>query len=101
MRPELTEKVLQRLETAMQSVGSEGYDKDLLKLAAFLKYLSENIDRIKTRDELQTVLNQLPEPSFTEEKLILTALNYIPHILRYGVKKLGEAMKETLPEPPS
>ena len=101
MDPEFREKIIKKWDEFMRDAGAADYEAGMDKAVQVFQYFANQISLIRTKEALRNTLDKFPEPSPIEKKLILGVFRYLPEILRYGAKQLGDKAERELPAPPS
>ena len=101
MRQDLRDKVLMRFDELAKWVGDEDFEDSVQHVLRTLVVFQEWVLKMKTRDDLKKFLDDMPEPSRTEEKLLLGTLRYLPLIVRVWIKRLAKIAYKKIPAPPS
>jgi hypothetical protein len=98
---ELREKLILKTEQVFMLAGAESYDQAMQQFGKMLEFLNSHYDPMRTKEQLRTLLDQMPEPSFMQRRLLFGVLKYLPQIMRFGLKRLAETAEFTLPEIPT
>lgn len=101
MKVELREAIIARFEDAVIYAGAESYDKGMQQFGRLLEFLNRAFDPIRSKEQLRTLFDQMPEPSLLERRLIFGTMRYLPQILRFGLKQLSMTAEITLPKAPT
>ncbi len=101
MKAELRDKVILEFEQCMMRVGAENYDQGMQQFSKLLAFLQKRVDPMQSREQLSTLLDELPEPSLIERMFIFGGFKYLPQIIRHGLKELSKRADEDLPAIPT
>ena len=100
MRAEQRDKLIERIDQAAQRFGAADFADGVRQASQFLETWLARFALVKTKDDLKKLLDEMPDPSLLEEKLILSLLRYLPQILRVWAKRLAEQAEEDFPAAP-
>jgi hypothetical protein len=101
LKVETAEKFLNKFDELARWAGAMDFEDGMQQLKRLLVAFLQGTERVQTKEEFRKLLSEMPEPSFAEQKLFLGSMQFLPHLLRYGIKKLSDAMEKELPSPPT
>lgn len=96
MDVELRERIILKIEQAYTVAGAKSYDQGMQQLGKMLEFINSHYDPMRSKEQLRTLLDQMPEPSFLQVRLIFGVVKYLPQLLRFGIKRLSEEAELTL-----
>ena len=94
MRPDTRDKIIAKLEKAVVFTGATDYDSAMAQFGKLLQGMQEHYHPMRSKSDLSALLDTMPEPSWLEMRFLLGTLQYLPQLLRYGVKRLGESIED-------
>jgi hypothetical protein len=83
-------------------VGEKNIEDGMAKFAKLVDLFLERYDPVRTKEQLQAVLDELPEPSWVQMRFLLGVFKYLPQMARYGFQKIATKVEEddTIPQIP-
>ncbi len=100
MKREQREVIIAGIEEQMIAAGAKDYDDGMQTVSKLIEFLKKHHDPMRTKEQLEDVLDQMPDPSWVQMQLFLGTLKFFPQILRYGIQKLATNADENLPQLP-
>ncbi len=100
MRPDLRDKLIDRFEERMRWAGAKDWDEGTEDFLRLLEALREKVLLMKTKEDLAALLDQMPNPSWWEQKLLFGFLKHLPEILRVWAVQIASGAEKLLPAPP-
>ena len=97
MDAELRERIILKIEQAYTVAGAKSYDQGMQQFGKMLELINSHYDPMRSKEQLRTLLDQMPEPSFLQKRLIFGVVKYLPQLLRFGIKQLSEHAELSLP----
>jgi hypothetical protein len=91
------EKIVASFEEALRKVGAQSYEEGIETTEKLLRFVSGGLDAIRTPDTLRETLDSLPPLSRRDRIILLFLMAHLPHLLRWGFKKMAEDAVRTLP----
>ncbi len=100
VRREYRDAITSKFEDQMVALGAKDFDDGLRRIARFLEFFTSNVNQIRTREQLQRVLDDMPDLSRMNFLLVLGTLTFLPQLLRFSIQKLAQKIDEDLPPIP-
>jgi hypothetical protein len=100
VKREYRDAIVSKIEEQMIAVGSKSFDDGMRTISKLLEVLKKNIDQMRTKEQLEQMLDSLPDPSRTDFYLVLGTFKFFPHLIRFGLRSLSEKLDEDLPRIP-
>jgi hypothetical protein len=93
------DKIIAKLEGSIRWAGASSFDEGMSQAAKVLTFFLERIEQMKTRDDMERLLDSMPQPNYAEGKMILGVLSFLPQILRAGARKLANQLEGDVSAP--
>lgn len=62
--------------------------------------MHDGVARMRTKDDLRKLLDEVPNPLWVEERLLLATAKFLPQILAAVAKQFAETIAHDAPPPP-
>jgi hypothetical protein len=100
MRPEFKEQLLASLDSAAQCAGTASYEAGMVQLSTLLDKLQGWVSRMRTKEDLAALLDELAEEPTTEDEIYtIGLLQGLPSIMRELFTNQVPRLAESLPPP--
>src|SRR4051812_29773783 len=97
MRAEVRDRLIERLDEVARWAGASDFDSGMADATRFFAALLEGIQRMKTKDDLRKLLDELPDLSMAEEQLLLASARFAPQLLSAAAKYLAKQLGADAP----
>lgn len=100
MKSDSRDKIIAAFERAIPLTGVQDYDTAMVQFGKILEWLHKGYHPLRSKAHLTAFLDSMPEPKWSEMRFILGVFKYMPQIVRFSIKRLGEIVEDDVPEMP-
>jgi hypothetical protein len=94
------DRIVAEMEHVFRKAGADDYDSGMAHFKEILDSFLECYEPMRSKENLITLLDALPEPSWLTMRFTMGVFQYAPQLLRHGLKQMAARAEEDLPEVP-
>jgi hypothetical protein len=100
VKPSSRDKLIAEVERVFVFAGATDYDSAALIFGKLLQWVQERYCPMRSKRDLSALLDAMPEPSWMEKRFLFGAFRYMPQLVRYWLKRVGNHVEDDFPEIP-